>query len=73
MTHDYLKVVDAMDNTRLVDDSIDENALYQQTTSILKLAKYAILYMVSAVNIAESRKEKTGKVLPISYEKSEGK
>jgi len=70
MTHDYLLA------KRYPSDFIEKNwisadELYRQTISVLHLAKYAILYMVSAVNIAETIKTDSNSI-PIKYKIASG-
>ncbi len=73
ITHDYLTV-----NMNTVDfDSkefvISFSELKQQTKDVLLLIKYAVLYIVSAVNIAEGRKETSNKhVMPMIYDDKPG-
>jgi hypothetical protein len=73
ITHDYLNVklyVVKDDNKESV---IGLDELEQQTKDVLLLAKYAVLYVVSAVNIAETRKEKSEeRVMPMIYNGKQG-
>jgi hypothetical protein len=68
ITHDYLnvKLNVAKDDSKESVISLDE--LERQTKEVLLLAKYAVLYIVSAVNIAERRKETSNeRVMPMTY------
>ncbi|MGA7194131.1 MAG: LA2681 family HEPN domain-containing protein [Anaerolineales bacterium] len=70
MTHDYL-LVKRYSKNFIGKNYISSSELYLQTISVLRLAKDAILYMVSAINIAESQKPtKTNR--PIKYKISAG-
>lgn len=68
ITHDYLNVkfyIDEEDNKETV---IRPDELGQQTKDVLRLAKYAVLYAVSSVNIAEKRRKTHGQqTMPIFY------
>ena len=71
ITHDYL----AVQLFHLADDSDEAVSLddfVKQTKEVLKLAKHAVLYAVSAVNLAEAQKEPGGKVGYISYDHNPG-
>lgn len=71
ITHDYL----AVQLFHLADDSDEGVSLddfVKQTKEVLKLAKHAVLYAVSAVNLAEAQKEPGGKVGYISYDHNPG-
>jgi uncharacterized protein Veg len=70
MTHDYL-LVKSYPSDFIEKNWISSNELYRQTISVLRLAKYAILYMVSAVNIAETVKAESGGI-PIKYKITSG-
>ncbi len=73
MTHDYLAILPktkVVQTTNANEMSADE--LYGQTLAVLQLAKYAILYVVSAVHIAEEQKEIPRKTVSIRYEQSPG-
>ncbi|MFH1908393.1 MAG: LA2681 family HEPN domain-containing protein [Chloroflexota bacterium] len=73
ITHDYLNVklyVAKDDNTESV---IGLNELRRQTKDVLRLAKYAVLYAVSSINIAEMRKKTSDeRVMPIIYDGKPG-
>lgn len=59
ITHDYLNVrLHNLDEEQGESNTIELDDLYHQTKDVLHLAKYAILYAVSAVNVAEMRKAK---------------
>jgi tetratricopeptide (TPR) repeat protein len=73
MTHDYLAVLrkpkaslDARTN------EVTASELYRQTLAVLELAKYAILYAISAVHIAEEQKGAPSKTTSIHYQHSIG-
>lgn len=73
ITHDYLnvKLYVAKDDSKETVIGLDE--LERQTKDVLLLAKYAVLYVVSAVNIAETQKEKSGeRVMPMIYDSKPG-
>ena len=69
ITHDYLniKLYAAKDDNNDIVVSLDE--LRQQTKDVLSLAKYAVLYAVSAINITEGQKEELSdkRTVPITY------
>jgi len=72
MTHDYLLVL-----PRHADDSHDDAAimlgdLIDGTLRTLRLAKYSVLYCVSAIYIAEARKQRRGKTIPVVYRDTPG-
>lgn len=73
ITHDYLNVklyVGKDDNKNIV---IGLDELRRQTKDVLRLAKYAVLYVVSSINIAEMRKKKSDeRVMPIIYDGKPG-
>jgi len=71
ITHDYLSV----QLFHLADDANEAVSLddvVKQTSEVLQLAKHAVLYAVSAVNLAEAQKEPGGKVGYISYDHNPG-
>ena len=73
ITHDYLnvKLYTTQDDDSESIIGLDE--LTRQTKDVLLLAKYAVLYIVSAVNITEEQKEKPDKfVMPIIYGRKPG-
>ncbi len=73
ITHDYLnvKLYLAKDDSKETVIGLDE--LEQQTKDVLLLAKYAVLYAVSAVNIAERRKKTSNeRVMPMIYDSKPG-
>lgn len=68
ITHDYLnvKLYAAKDDSK--ESVIELRELSQQTKDVLLLAKYAVLYVVSAIHIAEMQKETSDeRVVPIIY------
>ncbi len=68
ITHDYLNVKLEMAKDDIQDNVVRLNELEKQTQEVLSLAKYAVLYAVSAINIAESRREISDKRIPtINY------
>ena len=71
ITHDYLAVFQKQDRQKLNSDcEITADELYRQTMAVLKLAKYSILYIVSAINISEKRKKGINEVaIGMKYEK----
>jgi tetratricopeptide (TPR) repeat protein len=73
ITHDYLnvKLYVAKDDSKDAVIGLDE--LVQQTKDVLILAKYAVLYVVSAVNIAESQRESSNlRTMPLIYDSKPG-
>lgn len=68
ITHDYLTVqlYHIQDDG---DEAVGLKDLSSQTLDVLQLAKHAVLYAVSAVNMAEAQKEPGGKVghMPIYH------
>lgn len=65
ITHDYL-AVRLFHLKNETDEAVDLDDFSQQTRNVLRLAKLAVLYAVSAVNLAEAQKEsseKTGKFI----------
>ena len=71
ITHDYLAVIQGAD-TIAIESEIMASELYRQTLAILRLAKYAVLYAVSAVRIAESQKSKPKKAPKVVHWKLSG-
>lgn len=73
ITHDYLLVrlhpadVEDQDNHEV---SLD--GLSAQTGEVLELVKHAIMYLVTAVNLAEIKEEPKGKVAEVQYFRSPG-
>lgn len=68
ITHDYLnvKLYKAKDDNKDTVIGLDE--LEQQTKDVLRLAKYAVLYAVSSINIAEKQKKTSEeRVMPMIY------
>ncbi len=65
--HDYVTLLIKRTTRGFIDNNyISSSELYLQTISVLRLAKYAILYLVSARTMAESQKPiKTSE--PIKY------
>ncbi|MAT42457.1 MAG: hypothetical protein CL609_08960 [Anaerolineaceae bacterium] len=73
ITHDYLNVKLFLTKDDKKESVISLDELEQQTKAVLLLAKYAVLYIVSAVNIAEKEKEKSNDhVIPIIYDSKFG-
>lgn len=72
LTHNYLAVVANEDDTKYVENSITKEELYRQTLSVLYLAKYAILYTVSAIYISENANQSRAKSMRIRYEQKWG-
>lgn len=73
ITHDYLnvKLYPAKDDNK--DNVIGLDELRYQTKDVLRLAKYAVLYAVSSINIAEMRKKTSDeRVMPIIYDGKPG-
>lgn len=73
ITHDYLnvKLYTSQDDNMESVISLDE--LAEQTKDVLLFAKHAVLYVVSAVNVAERQKEKPDKIsVPIIYDSKLG-
>ena len=65
ITHDYL-AVRLFHSKNETDEVVDLDNFAQQTRNVLLLAKLAVLYAVSAVNLAEAKKktiEKTGHLI----------
>ena len=75
ITHDYLTVkLYALDEEKKEENIIDLAELQKQTVEVLRLAKYAILYSVSAVSIEESKKEHSeDKVFEMNVPRNPGK
>jgi len=75
ITHDYLTVkLYALDEEKKEKNIIDLAELQKQTVEVLRLAKYAILYSVSAVSIEESKKEHSeDKVFEMNVPRNPGK
>jgi tetratricopeptide (TPR) repeat protein len=59
ITHDYLTMRLFTADTES-DSVVNLDSFAEQTENVLRLAKYAILYVVSAVNISEAQKKSTG-------------
>lgn len=71
ITHDYLSI-QLFHLAEDGDASVGLNDFARQTLDVLQLAKHAVLYSVSAVNLAEAQKEPGGKVGHISYDQLPG-
>jgi hypothetical protein len=54
------------------DEAVDLDDFARQTKNVLILAKLAVLYAVSAVNLAEAQKKPGGKTGYITYESNPG-
>lgn len=73
ITHDYLnvKLYTAKDDNK--ESVISLDGLKQQTKDVLRLAKYAVLYVVSSINIAEMQKKEIDEhIMPIIYDGKPG-
>lgn len=73
ITHDYLnvKLFSTIDKNNRTVINLDD--LYQQTKDVLVLAKYAVIYVVSSINIAEARNNKPNEIYcPIIYDSKPG-
>jgi len=71
ITHDYLAVLRGIDAVA-ADSEITASELYRQTLAVLRLAKYATLYAVSALHIAERKKGSPKNAQKVTYWKSAG-
>ena len=68
ITHDYLNVKLYVAHDDSKENVIGLEELESQTKDVLLLAKYAVIYIVSAVNIAEERKEASNeRLMPMVY------
>jgi hypothetical protein len=66
ITHDYLAV--RLFHTKVeTDEAVGLDDFAQQTREVLQLAKYAVLYAVSAVNMAEAQKKSIEKTTQYIY------
>jgi uncharacterized protein (DUF1919 family) len=73
ITHDYLNVKLYLAKDDSKETVIRSDELGRQTKDVLLLTKYAVLYAVSAVNIAESRKKTSNElVMPMIYDSKPG-
>ena len=73
ITHDYLNVKSYMDEEDNKETVIGPDELGQQTNDVLRLAKYAVLYAVSSINIAERREKPFGQqTMPMFYGNKSG-
>lgn len=73
ITHDYLNVKLFLDKEVKQDGIIGLDELGKQTKDVLLLAKYAVLYAVSSINIAEMQRKTSGeRVMPIVYDSKPG-
>ena len=73
ITHDYLNVKLYVDKEANKDSTVGLDELGQQTKDVLCLAKYAVLYAVSSINIAEmQRKTSDERVAPMVYDGKPG-
>lgn len=73
ITHDYLniKLYAAPEDGR--ENVVSLNELRRQTKDVLRLAKQAVIYAVSSINIAEMKKEPLEKPsMPINYDNRPG-
>ncbi len=73
ITHDYLNVKLFLSKDESDESIIGLDELSQQTKDVLRLAKYAVLYVVSSVNITELQKRTTNeRVVPIMSDSKPG-
>jgi len=72
LTHDYLAVIMNVEDVEYIENSITRDDLYRQTLSVLRLAKYAALYITSSVRISEYKNSGKAKTMPIKYEQTWG-
>lgn len=73
ITHDYLDVKLYTSKKDENENTIDLDGFKRQTKDVLLLAKKAVLYVVSAINIAELQKERTNiRAMPITVESAKG-
>jgi hypothetical protein len=72
LTHDFLSVVENISEANDFENGITKGELHRQTLSVLRLAKYAVLYIVSAVYISEEARQNGAKTLSIKYNISWG-
>ena len=75
ITHDYLNVKLHASSEELNKDSniVEIDELYAQTLSVLILAKYAVLYIVSAISISENKKQNgNNRTVEIEYQSKPG-
>jgi hypothetical protein len=71
MTHDYLAIIRKSSQSANANEvPVDE--LYRQAMAVLHLAKYAILYAVSAVYVSEKQKKTSGRTVSIQYKWTPG-
>jgi tetratricopeptide (TPR) repeat protein len=71
ITHDYLNVLPEEVNRPLEPNEIHARDLFQQTLTVLRLAKNAILYAVISIQIAESKKG-ASRTIPREYSHDHG-
>ena len=71
ITHDYLAVIESATNVES-ESSVTVSELYRQTLATLKLAKFATLYAVSAVHIAEEQRGRPEDAKNMRYHESSG-
>jgi hypothetical protein len=71
ITHDYLAVLRGIDAVT-GDYEITASEIYRQTLSVLRLAKYATLYAVSSLHIAERQRGNPKNAQRVTYQKSSG-
>jgi len=71
ITHDFLSILPdgEVANSPM---EVPYSEFKQQTVNVLRLAKYAILYAVSAINIGEAQKPEAGRVQVVEYTYSAG-
>jgi hypothetical protein len=67
VTHDYLTVELNMVDKELESSTVDLDDLQKQTRDVLRLAKYAVLYALSAIRVEEERKGTADRVLEQRY------
>jgi hypothetical protein len=67
LTHDYLSVIVNTSKAGDLENVITKEELHRQTLSVLRLSKYAVLYMVSAIYISEEANHDDTKTISIKY------
>ena len=73
ITHDYLNVKLHVSKNDVQETCISLDELGRQTRDVLSLAKYAVLYAVSSINVAEEQKRPSNeRSMPIIYDGKPG-
>jgi tetratricopeptide (TPR) repeat protein len=73
ITHEYLNVKLFSINEENDEGIIELRDLYKQTKDVLILAKYAVIYAISSINIAENSNKLNGEInIPIFYDNKLG-